>query len=58
MNKKYKVKIGDFAGGYVTVGKDLTLEQAKKLQKKEWENCDWFTVVHIVNNDNDLEIIQ
>ena len=44
---KYVVKIGDPFGGYSTIKKDLTKKEAETLQKKEWENCDWFTTVII-----------
>ena len=44
---KYKVKIGDPFGGYSTVGECLTITEAKELEIEMQSDCDYFTTVHI-----------
>jgi hypothetical protein len=54
MKKKYKVKVGDPFGGYATVGENLTLDEAKKLQKEVNIECDYFTTTKLEDENSKI----
>jgi hypothetical protein len=45
--KKFKVKMGDPFGGYITAGQNLTKVEAEKLRKEVDSECDYFTSTFI-----------